>query len=181
MLDESASLGVLLELEIGVVGGTEDGLPRQEAQYSEPEDMVSVAERLGTGERGRYLLAPALGNVHGLGGHQQADLCLSILKEGQQLVADRFGESARHYLVFHGGSGSTLEEIREAIDHGVVKMNINTDIQCAFTDGVRSQLSSEAMRSCESRGLLGAGEMAVAEEIAKVCDDLLSAGRSLTA
>src|SRR5690606_5410679 len=101
--------------------------------YTSPADMVRTAEVLGTGERGVYLLAAVFGNVHGVYKPGAVELRPSILREGQAATEDRFGPDGRHMLVFHGGSGSSIDEIRETIGYGVVKMNVDTDTQYAFT------------------------------------------------
>jgi len=104
-----------------------------EKLYTTPEDMMEVHRRLNGLTAARFLLASTFGNVHGVYKPGQVKLRPSILKEGQEAVEKAFGKRARFALVFHGGSGSTLEEIREAVDYGVVKMNIDTDTQYAFT------------------------------------------------
>jgi fructose-bisphosphate aldolase, class II len=95
--------------------------------------MVRVSETLGTFDRGLYLLAAVFGNVHGVYKPGAVRLDPGILRDGQEAVELRFGNDARHYLVFHGGSGSSLEEIQETIEYGVIKMNIDTDCQYAYT------------------------------------------------
>src|SRR5439155_2119106 len=135
LLAACAKAKVILEMEIGVVGGEEDGVVGEinEKLYSTPEDALLVAERLGTGEKGRYLLAATFGNVHGVYKPGHVKLRPAVLKECQDVVVKAHGEKARFYLVFHGGSGSTQEEIHESLDYGVVKMNVDTDMQYAFT------------------------------------------------
>jgi fructose-bisphosphate aldolase, class II len=137
LLDECAALGIVLELEIGIVGGVEDTLDHEDIEreklYTSPEDMVRTSEVLGAFDRGLYLLAAVFGNVHGVYKPGAVQLRPSILAEGQEAVTKALGEDARHYLVFHGGSGSTLEEIHETLGYGVVKMNIDTDCQYAYT------------------------------------------------
>ncbi len=137
LLEQCAALDVILELEIGIVGGVEDATDHEDIDrskmYTSPEDMVRVSEVLGTFDRGQYTLAAVFGNVHGVYKPGAVKLDPKILRDGQQAVAERFGESARHFLVFHGGSGSSLEEIHETLTYGVVKMNIDTDTQYAYT------------------------------------------------
>src|SRR6478672_2185555 len=138
LLDRCAAARTVMELEIGVVGGEEDGreASHDAKLYSTPDDAIAVAERLGLGERGRYLLAATFGNVHGVYKPGNVVLRPEILRELQDAVAERFGQPAGSKpfdLVFHGGSGSLLSDIREALDYGVVKMNIDTDTQYAFT------------------------------------------------
>lgn len=137
LLEKCAELDIILELEIGIVGGVEDAADNTDVDrsklYTSPTDMVRVSEALGTFDRGRYLLAAVFGNVHGVYKPGSVSLDPKILRDGQEAVAARFGEAARHYLVFHGGSGSSLEEIHETLDYGVVKMNVDTDCQYAYT------------------------------------------------
>ena len=143
LLDQLAPLGILLELETGVVGGEEDGVAGPEAGrdelYSTTADMLRVADVLGTGERGRYLLAATFGNVHGVYARGHVRLRPEVLGEGQQALAARH-PGARYQFVFHGSSGSTDADIRAAIGHGVVKINIDTDAQYAFTRAVADHL-----------------------------------------
>src|SRR5512136_935735 len=126
---------LILEVEAGVVGGTEDGIKGGggEKLYTTPEDMLEVSRRLGAVGGARYLLAATFGNVHGVYKPGHVKLKPLILKDCQDAVVKHFGEEARFYLVFHGGSGSELSDIHEALDYGVVKMNIDTDTQYAFT------------------------------------------------
>ncbi len=137
LLDECAAADIILELEIGIVGGVEDAMDHEDIDksklYTSPADMLRTAEVLGTGERGRYLLAAVFGNVHGVYKPGAVKLRPSILRDGQEAMEATYGKKGRHYLVFHGGSGSTLEEIHETLGYGVVKMNIDTDTQYAFT------------------------------------------------
>src|SRR5512136_1560652 len=128
---------LILEVEAGVVGGEEDGIKAEgapaEKLYTTPEDMLEVARRFGAVNGARFLLAATFGNVHGVYKPGHVKLKPSILKDCQDAVVKHFGEEARFYLVFHGGSGSELSDIHEALDYGVVKMNIDTDTQYAFT------------------------------------------------
>ncbi|HEX6921627.1 MAG TPA: class II fructose-bisphosphate aldolase, partial [Actinomycetes bacterium] len=135
LLDACAKARIIMELEIGVVGGEEDGVANEinEKLYTHPSDAVRTAEVLGTGENGRYLLAATFGNVHGVYKPGNVKLKPSILKDIQDEVGAKVGRDKPFDLVFHGGSGSLLEEIRETLDYGVVKMNVDTDTQYAFT------------------------------------------------
>jgi fructose-bisphosphate aldolase, class II len=139
LLDELAPLGILLELETGVVGGEEDGIAGPDAGreelYTTAADMLRVADVLGTGERGRYLLAATFGNVHGVYAPGHVRLRPEVLRDGQRAL-DARRPGARFAFVFHGSSGSSDAEIRAAIAHGVVKINIDTDAQYAFTRAV---------------------------------------------
>ena len=186
---------LILEIEAGVVGGEEDGVsgeghPREKL-YTTPEDMLEVARRLNRVEGARYLLAATFGNVHGVYQPGQVQLRPSILKEGQDAVERALGKGARFDLVFHGGSGSSVEEIHEAIDYGVVKMNIDTDLQYAFTraiadhmlrnyDGVL-KVDGEVgnKKAYDPRSYLGSAEAAMAERVKRAASDLKSTGATL--
>ena len=139
LLAELAPLGVVLEVESGVVGGEEDGIAGPDANngelYTTTEDLMRVADVLGAGERGRYLLAATFGNVHGVYVPGNVKLRPAVLGEGQLALAER-RPGARFQYVFHGSSGSAHDEIREAIANGVVKVNLDTDAQYAFTRAV---------------------------------------------
>ena len=135
LLADCAAARIIMEMEIGVVGGEEDGVVGEinEKLYTTPEDALATAEALGLGERGRYILAATFGNVHGVYKPGHVKLRPAVLKEIQDAVGHKYGQDKPFDLVFHGGSGSALEEIREAISYGVVKMNVDTDTQYAFT------------------------------------------------
>ncbi len=142
LLAKCAAAHIVMEMEIGVVGGEEDGVVGEinEKLYSTPEDALATAEALGLGERGRYMLAATFGNVHGVYKPGHVKLRPSILKEIQDAVGAKYGKDKPFDLVFHGGSGSDLEDIREAIGYGVVKMNVDTDTQYAFTRPVAGHM-----------------------------------------
>jgi fructose-bisphosphate aldolase class II len=133
---ECAELGIILEVEAGVVGGEEDGVNNENAPaaklYTTPEDMLEVYRRLHD-VPGHFLFAATFGNVHGVYKPGNVKLKPKILRDGQEALAREFGADARFDLVFHGGSGSSLEEIRETLEYGVIKMNVDTDTQYAFT------------------------------------------------
>lgn len=137
LLKECNELGIILEVEAGVVGGEEDGVSNENAPaeklYTTPEDMLYVYEQLSKVEGARYMFAATFGNVHGVYKPGNVKLRPAILKQGQDAVIAKYGEAAAFDLVFHGGSGSSLEEIRETLDYGVIKMNVDTDTQYAFT------------------------------------------------
>ncbi|MGE5682280.1 MAG: class II fructose-bisphosphate aldolase [Bacillota bacterium] len=137
LLKECAELGIILEVEAGVVGGEEDGVNNEgapaEKLYTTPEDMVEVYKRLSEVKNGRFMFAATFGNVHGVYKPGNVKLRPIILKEGQDALKEKFGKDASFDLVFHGGSGSSLEEIRETLEYGVIKMNVDTDTQYAFT------------------------------------------------
>src|SRR6476660_2266479 len=135
LLKEAAAAKIILEIEIGVVGGEEDGVTHEinDKLYTTVEDALATAEALGTGENGRYLLAATFGNVHGVYQAGHVKLRPAVLKTIQDTVSKKVGKAKPFDLVFHGGSGSLLEEICETLDYGVVKMNIDTDTQYDFT------------------------------------------------
>ncbi len=197
LLEECAALDVVLELEIGIVGGVEDAMDHEGIDrnklYTSPEDMVRTAEVLGTGERGRYLLAAVFGNVHGVYKPGAVQLRPAILREGQEAVAARFGDDARHYLVFHGGSGSSREEVQETLRYGVVKMNIDTDTQYAFTRPIADHMFTHYSgvlkvdgevgdkKAYDPRSYLKKAELGMAQRVVAACAELGSAERTLGA
>jgi fructose-bisphosphate aldolase class II len=195
LLEKAAKAHIILELEIGVVGGEEDGVVGEmnEKLYTAPGDAVRTAEILGTGEKGRYLLAATFGNVHGVYKPGNVKLRPSILKDLQQEVGAKVGRDKPFELVFHGGSGSALEEIREALSYGVVKMNVDTDTQYAFTrevagamftnyDGVL-KVDGEVgnKKAYDPRSYLKLAEVGMAARVQRACEDLLSAGTAPSA
>ena len=194
LLAKCASAHIVMELEIGVVGGEEDGVVGEinEKLYSTPEDAIATAEALGLGERGRYILAATFGNVHGVYKPGHVKLRPSILTEIQDAVGAKYGKDKPFDLVFHGGSGSDLEDIREAIGYGVVKMNVDTDTQYAFTRPVAGHMFSNYDGVLKVDGEVGskkaydprtwgkAGEAGMTARVVHACEDLLSAGTRLT-
>ncbi len=139
MLALTKSINAILEVEIGVVGGEEDGVSHDinENLYTTAEDALATVEALGLGENGRYMAAMTFGNVHGVYKPGNVKLKPELLKELQDAVAAKFGTGDKPFdLVFHGGSGSTDQEIAEAVANGVIKMNVDTDTQYAFTRSV---------------------------------------------
>ena len=125
----------ILEVEIGVVGGEEDGVANEinEKLYTTPEDGLRTAEALGLGEKGRYMAAFTFGNVHGVYKPGAVKLRPEVLKDIQDAVAAKYGKDKPFDLVFHGGSGSSEQDIADAVSYGVIKMNVDTDTQYAFT------------------------------------------------
>jgi fructose-bisphosphate aldolase class II len=195
LLSLCAELDVILELEIGIVGGVEDASDNEDVDraklYTSPDDMVRVSEVLGTFDKGVYLLAAVFGNVHGVYKPGAVKLDPTILRDGQAAVAEQFGDDARHYLVFHGGSGSTVEEIHETLGYGVVKMNIDTDCQYAYTrpivdhmmrsyDGVL-KVDGEVgdKKSYDPRSYMKKAEVGMAARVVEAAEQLLSAGKSI--
>jgi fructose-bisphosphate aldolase class II len=195
LLCECASLDIILELEIGIVGGVEDAVDNENIDrsklYTSPEDMLAVVESLGTGERGRYLLAAVFGNVHGVYKPGAVELRPSILADGQAAVEAAYGVDGRHYLVFHGGSGSTLDEIHETLGYGVIKMNIDTDMQYAFSRQIVDHMYKNYSgmikvdggvgnkKVYDPRSYMKSAEQGMSERVVRACEDLLSAGRKL--
>jgi fructose-bisphosphate aldolase, class II len=190
LLEECAEAHIIMELEIGVVGGEEDGVVGEinEKLYSTPEDALATAEALGLGERGRYILAATFGNVHGVYKPGHVKLRPSVLDQIQDVVGARYGKDRPFDLVFHGGSGSSLEEIREAISYGVVKMNVDTDTQYAFTRPVAGHMFANYDGVLKVDGEVGnkkvydprswgkAAEAGMAARVVEACEDLKSAG-----
>ena len=156
----------MLEVEIGVVGGEEDGVAHDinEKLYTAEGDFVATAKALGLGEKGVYLLAATFGNVHGVYKPGNVKLRPEILKQGQDIVAREFGsaDDKPFNLVFHGGSGSAQSEIREALSYGVVKMNVDTDTQYAFTRPIVGHMFSnyDGVRPRDTRTEVGPHAMA---------------------
>ena len=135
LLALSQAARTLLEIEVGVVGGEEDGHEAEinEKLYTTVADGLATVKALGTGEKGRYLTALTFGNVHGVYKPGAVKLRPSLLREIQDGVGAAVGKENPFDLVFHGGSGSSAQEISDAVDHGVIKMNVDTDTQYTFT------------------------------------------------
>ncbi|MEU6259508.1 class II fructose-bisphosphate aldolase [Streptomyces sp. NPDC047043] len=142
LLEQARRANIILEVEITPTGGEEDGVSHEinDSLYTTVEDAIRTAEALGLGEKGRYLLAASFGNVHGVYKPGNVVLRPELLKELNEGVAAKFGKQSPFDFVFHGGSGSTEEEIRTALENGVVKMNIDTDTQYAFTRPVADHM-----------------------------------------
>lgn len=135
LLELSQAARTILEIEVGVVGGEEDGHEAEinEKLYTTVEDGLATVAALGSGEKGHYLTALTFGNVHGVYKPGAVKLRPALLKEIQDAVGAKLGKDKPFDLVFHGGSGSTAEEIAEAVANGVIKMNIDTDTQYAYS------------------------------------------------
>jgi fructose-bisphosphate aldolase class II len=193
LLDQCAKARIIMEMEIGVVGGEEDGVANEinEKLYTTPGDAIATAEAVGVGEKGRYILAATFGNVHGVYKPGSVKLRPEVLKEIQDAVGAKFGKEKPFDLVFHGGSGSSLEEIREAVSYGVVKMNIDTDTQYAFTRPVAEHMFRNYDGVLKVDGEVGnkkqydprswgkAAETAMAARIVEAAENLQSAGQKL--
>ena len=189
-----AGANIILEIEVGVVGGEEDGVSHEinEKLYTTVEDGLRTVEVLGTGEKGRYITALTFGNVHGVYKPGSVKLRPEVLKDIQEQVGAKIGQPNPFDLVFHGGSGSTLEEIRAALDYGVVKMNIDTDTQYAFTRPVAAHMFANydgvlkvdgevgSKKAYDPRAWGKAAEAGMAKRVVEACEDLRSVGTSLS-
>jgi fructose-bisphosphate aldolase class II len=194
LLAKAAAARIVLEVEIGVVGGEEDGVANEinDKLYTTPEDALATAEALGLGEQGRYLTALTFGNVHGVYKPGNVKLRPEILKQAQEAVVQAKGLEAgsRPFdLVFHGGSGSSAQEISDAVDYGVVKMNVDTDTQYAFTRPVAGFMLANYEGVLKVDGEVGnkkmydprawgkEAEAGMAARVVEACENLRSAGR----
>ena len=180
----------ILEVEIGTVGGEEDGVENaiNDKLYTTVEDALATIEALGSGEKGRYITALTFGNVHGVYKPGNVKLRPSVLLDIQKAVGAEYGQDMPFDLVMHGGSGSTLEEIQEAVDNGVIKMNIDTDTQYAFTRPVVSHMFENYSGVLKVDGEVGnkkaydprawgkKAEAGMAARIVEACENLRSAG-----
>jgi fructose-bisphosphate aldolase class II len=143
-LERFAKVGILLEFELGVTGGEEDGVDNTDVDssrlYTQPEEVYYSYEQLSQVKGGAFTCAASFGNVHGVYAPGNVDLQPKILKNSQAYVKEKIGsdDDKPMRFVFHGGSGSSVEDIQEAISYGVIKMNIDTDTQWAFWDGLRA-------------------------------------------
>jgi fructose-bisphosphate aldolase, class II len=196
LLDAAVAARIVLEIEVGVVGGEEDGVDNEinDQLYTTAEDAIATADALGLGEHGRYLAALTFGNVHGVYKPGNVKLRPEILREAQDAVVAARGlvpGSKPFDLVFHGGSGSLPEEISAAVDYGVIKMNVDTDTQYAFTrpaaghmlanyDGVL-KVDGEVgnKKAYDPRAWGKAAEAGMAARVARACQDLRSAGQRI--
>ena len=194
LLAACAKARIVMELEIGVVGGEEDGVDNaiNDKLYTTPEDALRTVDVLGAGERGRYLLAATFGNVHGVYKPGNVKLRPQILKEIQDAVGAKVGRERPFDLVFHGGSGSLLSEIRETLDYGVVKMNVDTDTQYAFTRPIAAHMFANYdgvlkvdggvgdKKAYDPRSYGKTAEASMAARVVQACEDLRSAGNHLS-
>ncbi|MBA2532125.1 MAG: class II fructose-bisphosphate aldolase [Nocardioidaceae bacterium] len=193
LLEQCTHARAVLEIEVGVVGGEEDGIvgAMDDKLYTTPDDAVTVAEALGTGENGRYLTALTFGNVHGVYKPGNVKLRPEILKAAQEAVAAKVGAERPFDLVFHGGSGSSAEDISAAVDYGVVKMNVDTDTQYAFTRAIAAHMFGHYDGVLKIDGEVGdkkiydpraygkAAEASMAARVKTACENLRSAGTTL--
>ncbi|GAA1476965.1 class II fructose-bisphosphate aldolase [Nocardioides aestuarii] len=196
LLEKCIAAKIILEIEVGVVGGEEDGVENaiNDKLYSTPDDAIATARALGHGDRGYYMTALTFGNVHGVYKPGNVKLRPSVLKDAQDAVVSEFGlepGSKPFHLVFHGGSGSAPEEIAEALDYGVVKMNVDTDTQYAFTRPVAGHMFDNYDGVLKVDGEVGnkkaydprawgkAAEAGMAARVVEACENLRSSGQSL--
>ncbi|MFT3970610.1 MAG: class II fructose-bisphosphate aldolase [Micropruina sp.] len=183
----------ILEIEVGVVGGEEDGVAAEinDKLYTTVEDGLRTIEILGLGEKGRYITALTFGNVHGVYKPGSVKLRPEVLKEIQDAVGAKYGREKPFDLVFHGGSGSTPQEISDAVDYGVVKMNVDTDTQYAFTRPVAGWMLANYDGVLKIDGEVGnkkmydprawgkAAEAGMSARVVEACQNLRSAGHTI--
>jgi len=195
LLDLCAQNEIILEVEAGVVGGEEDGVNTEHVGraklYTTPDDMLAVYEALRQVKGARYMFAATFGNVHGVYKPGNVVLKPKILQEGQAVVESKYGREARFFLVFHGGSGSSVEEIHETVRYGVIKMNIDTDTQYAFTRSVAGFMFTNYDKVLKVDGEVGVKKMydprawlkvarnSMTSRVIQACQDLKSAGQSM--
>ncbi|MFD5321257.1 class II fructose-bisphosphate aldolase [Streptomyces sp. NPDC127098] len=193
LLALAAAARIVLEVEITPTGGEEDGVSHEinDKLYTTVEDALRTAEALGLGEKGRYLLAASFGNVHGVYKPGNVVLRPDLLKELQEGVAAKFGKASPFDFVFHGGSGSTQEEIATALENGVVKMNLDTDTQYAFTRPIVDHVFRNYAGVLKVDGEVGdkktydprswgkLAEAGMAARVTQACVDLRSTGTRL--
>ncbi|HOB04562.1 MAG TPA: class II fructose-bisphosphate aldolase [Propionibacteriaceae bacterium] len=193
LLALTAQAKQILEIEVGVVGGEEDGVANEinDKLYSTIEDGLATAEALGLGENGRYITALTFGNVHGVYKPGAVKLRPQVLKEIQAAVGEKYGREKPFDLVFHGGSGSSAQEISDAVDYGVIKMNIDTDTQYAFTRSIAGYMLGNYNGVLKIDGEVGnkkqydprawgkEAEAAMAKRVIEATQQLRSAGKSI--
>jgi fructose-bisphosphate aldolase class II len=194
LLEKCHRANIIMEMEIGVVGGEEDGVVGEmnEKLYTTPGDALATAEALGLGERGRYILAATFGNVHGVYKPGHVKLRPSVLKEIQDAVGAKYGKEKPFDLVFHGGSGSLQEEIHEAISYGVVKMNVDTDTQYAYTRPIADHMFRNydgvlkvdgdvgSKKAYDPRAYGKSAEAGMAARVVEACANLKSSGTKIS-
>lgn len=196
LLELCQAANIILEIEVGVVGGEEDGIVGaiDEKLYTTPEDALATVAALGVGEKGRYMTALTFGNVHGVYKPGNVKLRPEILKTAQQVVTEKLGlpeGSLPFDLVFHGGSGSSEQEISDAVDYGVIKMNVDTDTQYAFTRPIADHIFTNYDGVLKVDGEVGekkvydprswgkAAEANMAARVVEACQDLRSVGKTI--
>ncbi len=193
LLERCAKIGIILEVEIGVVGGEEDGHDTSgvanDKLYTTPNDMIQTHAALK--DLGTYMLAATFGNVHGVYKPGNVKLKPSILKDGQDAIKEKFGTDESAFLVFHGGSGSELSDIHETLLYGTIKMNIDTDTQYAFTRPIATHMMENVegvlkidgeignKKAYDPRAYLKKGERSMADRLIQAAKDLKADGKSL--
>ena len=197
LLAKAKAANIILEVEIGVVGGEEDGVEAKAGAnlYTTEDDFLNTVDALGTGENGRYLLAATFGNVHGVYKPGNVKLRPEILDMGQKAASQKLGLSEGSLpfdFVFHGGSGSEKEKIEEALRYGVIKMNVDTDTQYAFTNPIARHMFGNYdgvlkvdgevgnKKVYDPRSYLKKAEEAMSVRVVEACQDLHSAGKSVS-
>ncbi len=198
LLAKAAAAKIILEIEIGVVGGEEDGVEAaiDDKLFTTPEDFEKTVDALGVGEKGRYLLAATFGNVHGVYKPGNVKLRPDVLNTGQEVAVKKLGlaEGSKPFdFVFHGGSGSLKSEIEEALSYGVVKMNVDTDTQYAYTRPIAGHMFTNYDGVLKVDGDVGnkktydprvwskKAETSMSERVGEACTDLKSVGKSISA
>ncbi|OIR41931.1 class II fructose-bisphosphate aldolase [Corynebacterium sp. NML140438] len=197
LLEKAHKANIILEVEIGVVGGEEDGVQAKAGAnlYTSEEDFEKTIDALGTGENGRYLLAATFGNVHGVYKPGNVKLRPEVLDMGQKVAEKKLGLAAGTNpfdFVFHGGSGSEKEKIEESLRYGVIKMNVDTDTQYAFTRPVVSHMFENYdgvlkidgevgnKKAYDPRSYMKKAEQGMADRVIEACQDLRSVGTSVS-
>ena len=194
LIERTSKAKIVLEVEIGAVGGEEDGVEGaiDDSLYTTVADAIKTVEAIGLGEKGTYMAALTFGNVHGVYKPGNVHLRPELLKEIQTEVGAKYGKGDKpFYLVFHGGSGSTEQEIADAVSYGVIKMNIDTDTQYAFTRPVAGHMFSNYDGVLKVDGEVGnkktydprvwgaAAEAGMAARVVEACQQLGSVGTSI--
>ncbi|GAA1482696.1 class II fructose-bisphosphate aldolase [Gordonia sinesedis] len=195
LLAKAAAAKIILEIEIGVVGGEEDGVEAaiDDKLFTTPEDFEKTVDALGVGDKGKYLLAATFGNVHGVYKPGNVKLRPDVLKTGQEVAVKKLGlaEGSKPFdFVFHGGSGSLKSEIEESLSYGVVKMNVDTDTQYAYTRPVAGHMFTKYDGVLKIDGEVGnkkdydprtwtkLAEASMSNRVVEACEDLKSAGKA---
>jgi fructose-bisphosphate aldolase class II len=195
LLQQCREQEIILEVEAGVVGGEEDGVDNENAPaeklYTTPEDIIFVYDKLSAVKGGRFMFAATFGNVHGVYKPGNVVLRPDILKHGQEALAAKHGPDASVDYVFHGGSGSSLDEIHETLEYGVIKMNVDTDTQYAFTRPVVDHMLTNyggvlridgevgVKKLYDPRTWLKKARASMADRIVEACKALRSDGKTL--
>ncbi|WKK62205.1 class II fructose-bisphosphate aldolase [Corynebacterium sp. P3-F1] len=197
LLEKARNANIILEVEIGVVGGEEDGVQAKAGAnlYTTREDFEKTIDAIGTGEKGRYLLAATFGNVHGVYKPGNVKLKPEVLEMGQEAAVEKLGlepGSKPFDFVFHGGSGSEPEKIDQALSYGVVKMNVDTDTQYAFTRPIVSHMFENYSgvlkvdgevgnkKVYDPRSYMKKAEQSMADRVVQACENLNSVGKSVS-